>query len=162
MRTYLPATIPLLREWLTSGSARPAGCGYAVTPALREWYREGDIDELEHAASLLAAVASLDLLAADPSAPLRRVVLAVDADGAHVMPDADERGALRLRASVPFDRWASALVDEADAEPAVSSAVTLLRDPSASAAEVDFALGEAEAADLSWYAVQELRFLVES
>lgn len=159
MRVYLPATIPLLREWLASGGARPVGAAYGVTPALREWYREGGIDELEHAASLLAAVASLDLLAADQAAPPRRVVLAVDVDDAQVSPDADDRGALRLRDAIPMARWASALLDEVDAQRVIGAALALLRDASASADDVDFALGEAEAEDLSWYAVQELSYL---
>jgi hypothetical protein len=158
MRVYLPSTVPLLREWLDAGGAAPAGSAYAVTPALREWYREGDIEELEHAAALLAAVASLALLAADPGAPARRVVLAVDVDDAMVVPDHDERGALRLREAVPTARWASALVDD-EVSDAVYAAIALLREPTASADDVDFALGEAEAVDLAWYAVQELPHL---
>ncbi|HEX3897774.1 MAG TPA: hypothetical protein VHW74_01270 [Mycobacteriales bacterium] len=160
MRVYLPATVPLLRDWLAVGVATPVGLAFGVTPSLREWYREGDIDELEHAASLLAAVASLELLADDPSAPRRRVVLAADVDDAGVVPDLEERGALRLRDGVPSARWASALLDDDDAVPVVSGAVTLLRDASAGADDVDFALGEAEAADLGWYAVQELSDLL--
>jgi hypothetical protein len=157
---YLPATIPLLREWLAGGVAAPVGLAYGVTPSLREWYREGDIDELEHAASLLAAVAALELLAADERAPRRRVVLAVEVEEAQVDPDHDERGALRLRDVVPSAWWASALLDDDDASQAVTAAVALLRDSSASADDLDFALGEAEAADLGWYGVQELSHLL--
>jgi hypothetical protein len=160
MRVYLPATIPLLREWLAAGSAAPAGSAFAVTPSLREWYREGDIEELEHAAALLAAVASLDLLADAPGAPRRRVVLAVDVDDAAVVPDLEERGALGLRGSAPVTGWASALIDDEVAAEVVTAAVALLRDPSASADDLDFALGEAEAADLGWYGVQELPHLL--
>ena len=56
-------------------------------------------------------------------------------------------------------RWASALVDDVAAEPAVVAAVALLRDAVRLADDVDFALGEAEAAELGWYAVQELPFI---
>jgi hypothetical protein len=157
---YLPSTIPLLREWLRAGNAIPVAAAYAVTPSLREWYREGDLDELEHAAALLAAVASLDLLASDSSSPPRRVVLAADVDDAMAIPDHDERGALRLRDAVPSSRWASALVDDEGAADAVLAAVALLRDPAALADDLDFALGEAEEADLSWYAAQELPHLL--
>jgi hypothetical protein len=160
VRVYLPATIPVLRDWLARGLATPVGLAYGVTPSLREWYREGDIDELEHAASLLAAVASLDLLADDASAPRRRVVLAVDVEDSQVVPDHDERGALRLRDAVPSERWASGLLDGEDASEVVTGAVALLRDSAASADDLDFALGEAEAADLGWYAVQELSHLL--
>ncbi|HVT20785.1 MAG TPA: hypothetical protein VHE57_05295 [Mycobacteriales bacterium] len=159
MRVYLPATVPMLRDWLGEGVARPAGSAYAVTPALREWYREGDAEELEHAAATLAAIAALDLLVADPRAPARRVVLAVDVNDGDCSPDPDERGALRLRGPVPSAQWASALVDGPDAESAVSAAVGVLRDPSAGADDVEFARGEAEAVELGWYAVQELDFL---
>ena len=82
MRVYLPATLPLLAEWHLAGHAAPGLAG-AVTPGLREWYREGDADELEYAAQRVAARLSLEMLAADPGAPRRRVVLAVD------VPDAD-------------------------------------------------------------------------
>jgi hypothetical protein len=159
VRVYLPATVPLLRDWIAADAASVTGAAYAVTPSLREWYREGDADELEHAASSLAAVAALDLLAADGDAPARRVVLAVDVDDADCLADPDDRGAVRLRGAVPGSRWASALVDDVAAAPAVAAAVTLLRDPEARPDDVDFAVGETEAADLGWYAVQELGFL---
>jgi hypothetical protein len=160
MRVYLPATVPLLRDWLTAGSATAVGPAYAVTPTLREWYREGDIEELEHAASLLAAVGSLTLLADDVAAPPRRVVLAADVDEARTTQDLEHRGAVRLAGAVPRDRWSSALVDDDGAAAVVAAAVELLRDPAADATDIDFALGEAEAADLGWYAVQELPFLL--
>ncbi|HWC34915.1 MAG TPA: hypothetical protein VG650_08810 [Mycobacteriales bacterium] len=159
MRVYLPATIPLLRDWVAAGTATPDGAAYAVTPSLREWYREGDAEELEHAAATLAAVASLELLARDREAPPLRIVLAADVADGDCIPDPDERGALRLRESVPSARWASALADDEAAEPVVRAAVALLRDPSAAADDVEFALGEAEATELGWYAVQELPFL---
>lgn len=161
MRVYLPATFPLLGEWLSAGSATPAVGAFAVTPSLREWYREGDLEELEHAASLLAAVASLHLLAADPSAPPRRVVLAADVEDGQATPVLDERGGLRLAGPVPRERWASALIDDEAASPVVSAAVALLREPATPADDLDFALGEAEAVDLGWYAVQELGYLLD-
>ena len=52
--------------------------GFAVTPALREAYVSGDAEELEYAALTEAARASLRLIAADPVAPPRRVVLAAE------------------------------------------------------------------------------------
>jgi hypothetical protein len=161
VRVYLPATVPLLRDWIAADAATAVGTVFAVTPSLREWYREGDAEELEHAASSLAAVSALDLLAADAAAPARRVVLAVEVEDSECVPDLDERGALQLRGPVPIKRWASALVDDAAAETAVLGAVTLLRDSGADADDVEFAVGEADAAELGWYAVQELRFLLD-
>src|SRR5580693_391225 len=93
MRVFLPSTLPALAEALRAGqvgssagsSADPATgadpgqqFGYAVTPALREAYASGDDEELEYAALTEAARASLRLLASDPAAPSRRVVLAAD------------------------------------------------------------------------------------
>ena len=71
----------------------------------------------------------------------------------------DERGAVRLRSAVPVSRWASALVDDDSAAASVGAAVTLLRDATAPPDDVDFARGETAAAELGWYAVQELGFL---
>jgi hypothetical protein len=152
----------MLRDWIAADTATAAGTAYAVTPSLREWYREGDAEELEHAASSLAAAAALNLLAAADGAPPRRVVLAVDVDEAECVPDPEERGGVRLRGPVPAARWGSALVDDTAAEPTVRNAVGLLRDADAAADDVDFALGEADATELGWYAVQELRFLLDS
>ena len=72
MRVYLPATVPLLRDWIAADAASAAGAAYAVTPSLREWYREGDADELEYAASSLAAVAALDSIRAPAASPWLR------------------------------------------------------------------------------------------
>jgi hypothetical protein len=159
MRVYLPATVPMLRGWMVAGIAEPAGPSYAVTASLREWYREGDAEELEHAAASLAAAAALELLAADAQAPARRVVLAADVAEGDCAPDPDERGALRLREPVSSVKWASALIDDEAAAPTIRAAIALLRDSSAAADDVDFALGEAEAAELGWYGIQELPFL---
>ena len=70
MRVYLPSTLPRLTEALQAGEIGPAPQpGFAVTPALREWYASGDLEELEYRALLEAARGSLRLLAAQPDAP---------------------------------------------------------------------------------------------
>src|SRR5229473_2474977 len=80
MRVYLPATLPALADLLRTGEIDPAPLtGFAVTPALREWYSSGDMEELEYVAMMQAARSSLRLLMADPAAPRRRVVLALPA-----------------------------------------------------------------------------------
>jgi hypothetical protein len=79
MRIYLPATLPALARLLLTGEvSQPPVRGFAVTPALREGYSSGDLEELEYIALLHAARASLRLLHDDPDAPRRRVVLAVE------------------------------------------------------------------------------------
>src|SRR5271166_3039275 len=79
MRVYLPSTLADLAPALVAGQVGPAPViGYAVTPALREWYASGDLEELEYVAMMQAARASLRLLHADPDTPRRRVVLAAE------------------------------------------------------------------------------------
>src|SRR5260370_26607394 len=78
MRVYMPFTLPTLARLLADDQTAPRVRGYAVTPALREWYSSGDEEELEYVALTQAARASLRLLHADPQAPGRRVVLAAD------------------------------------------------------------------------------------
>lgn len=159
MRVYLAATLPLLARWHSDGQA-PPGSGQAVTPALREWYREGDTEEMEYVAQLAAGRAALDLLAADVDAPRRRVVLAVDAPDLDVVPAPDAgRSAVVVGVAVPVSAWASALVDDEDAEAVISAAVTALGAAAAGDDDAAFLLDEAAATELGWYAVQELDHL---
>jgi hypothetical protein len=159
VRVYLPATVPMLRRWLADGRA-PAGLAWAVSPGLREWYREGDEEEMEYVAQLAAGRASLGLVAADPDAPRLRVVVAAEAPDPDVAPTTGPRGEVAVAAELPVERWASALVDGADAEPLVAAAVRAL--PAAAAGDDDaaFVLDDAAAAELGWYAVQELEILL--
>jgi hypothetical protein len=156
MRIYLPATIPLLLAWRAEGTASPEGSAYAVTPSLREWYREGDADELEYAAGLAAGMAALGLLAADPSAPRRRVVLAAEVADSAVTPEPSERGAVRLGGPIPVQTWASVLVDDLGAVAVVSAAVAALDAAARGDADAEFALDEAAATELGWFGIQEL------
>jgi hypothetical protein len=158
MRVYLPATLPLLARWLADGQAPPTG-GQAVTPTLREWYREGNEEEMEYVAQLAAGRAALDLLDADVDAPRRRVVLAVDVPDLDVAPDPAGRSAVVVGVPVPVVWWSSALVDDEDAEAVVSAAVTALGAAAAGDDDAMFALDEAGATELAWYAVQELEHL---
>jgi len=155
VRVYVAATLPLLRQWLATGHA-PPGTGWAVTPALREWYREGDQEEMEYVAQLAAARGALDLLAADPDAPRLRVVVAAEAPDLDVSPTGGPRAQVVVAVPLPVSQWASALIDGADAADIVAAAVDAV--PAAAAGDDDaaFALDEAAAVELGWYAVQEL------
>lgn len=159
-RVYLPTTLAGLRAALEAGSI-DAASGFAVTPALREWYVEGDLEELEYAATTAAARASLGLLAArDGSAP-RRVVLAVDLADDAVQPAPElDRAAVRLSAPVPWQAVESALVDDPSAADDVLSAIAAL--PAAEAGDDDaaFTVDSVDDHELGWYAVQELSALV--
>jgi len=155
VRVYLSATLPLLRAWLQQGHA-PAAAAWAVTPALREWYREGEQEEMEYVAQLAAARGSLDLLAADPQAPRRRVVVAADAPDADVTPTGSPRAAVTVGTALPTALWASALVDDEVAVAVVTTAVEALPGAAAGDDDAAFALDEAAAVELGWYAIQEL------
>ena len=155
MRVYLPATLPLVAEWLQTGHATPTTAA-AVTPGLREWYREGDDEELEYAAQRVAARLSLELLAADPGLPRRRIVVAADVADADVAVLDEPRGTVSVGAAVPRTTWASALVDDEEADVVVSAAATALPAAAHGDPDASFALDEADATELGWYAVQEL------
>jgi hypothetical protein len=164
VRVYVPATLPMLEKWLVVGEAAPPeGVSlqtvYAVTPSLREWYHDADLDELEHAAQVAASVGSLGLLAADADASRRRVVVAADVEEGSLSPQAG-RAEMRLSGSIPVTRWASALVDGPDAESVVTAAVAAIAAAAAGDDDAQFAIDEAEAQELGWYAVQELRDLL--
>src|SRR5256885_14945730 len=90
MRVYIPTTLPGLAEAHKAGELGPAPLdAYAVTPALREWYVSDDIEELEYAALSRAAQASLRLVAGDPKAARRRVVVAADVPDSEAVADPD-------------------------------------------------------------------------
>jgi hypothetical protein len=163
VRIYLPATLARLERWLAAGEATldpdgPGALAYTVTPTLREWYYEADLDELEHAAQRAAAAGSLPLLAADPTASRRRVVVAADIDEAAVVAEsAAGRAAATIRVPIPVNAWASALVDDPDVGPVVELAVTSLPAAAGGDPDAQFALDDAEATELGWYGIQELR-----
>jgi hypothetical protein len=162
MRVYLAATMPALAAALRAGEIGPAPlAGFAVTPALREWYASGDLDELEYAAMAVAARASLRLLAADDSAPRRRVTLAADVPDDQVSScgSVDEPAAVKISSAVPLTRVASAHVDEPAAAADVRAAAAAI--PAADRGDDDakFTVDGAEGHELLWYAVQELPYL---
>jgi len=160
MRVYLPSTLPEIERVLKDAEAGPAD-GFAVTPALREWYATGDLEELEYVAMGDAARASLRLLAADPDAPRRRAVLVAELPEDQVTgsADVDARGAVRLARPVPLKRIVAGHVDDPEAAPDVAAAVEAL--PAADAGDDDaaFTVDGAEGHELMWYATQELQFL---
>ena len=174
MRVFLPSTLPALAQALQTGQVAPGPApgpgsgqgsgplsGYAVTPALREAYASGDEEELEYTALTEAARASLRMLADDPAAPPRRVVLAAELPADEVKLDArnDEPARVLIGAAVPVKLLASAHVDDAEAGADVRAAADAL--PAADAGDEDakFAVDGAEGHELGWYATQELPYL---
>jgi len=170
MRVFLPSTLPALAEALRAGQVDPGPdsshgplSGHAVTPALREAYASGDEEELEYAALTAAARASLRLLAADPAAPRRRVVLAAEIPADQVKLDArdDEPGRVLITAAVPVQRLACAHVDDTEAGADVGAAADALPAADAGDEDAEFTVAGAEGHELGWYATQELSYLAE-
>jgi uncharacterized protein DUF6912 len=161
MRVYLPATMARLVEVLAAGEV-DAPVAFAVTPTLREWYVEGDEEELEYAATTAAARASLRLIASDRATSARRVVLAADVPDASARPAPDvDRAAVRLVDPVPLARVVSVHVDDAAAEADVRAAVGALAGAHAGDDDAQFVVDGVEDHELAWYAAQELGPLVE-
>ncbi|MEU7450656.1 hypothetical protein AB0A72_02505 [Streptosporangium roseum] len=167
MRVYLPCTLPALARVVTLGELGPAPLtGYAVTPALVEWYVSGDTEELEYVALTEAARASLRMLAADRAdgvqVAARRVVIAAEVPDGSVSAGAEleERARVRLAAAIPMADIAAVHVDDLSAVEDVEAAIAAL--PAADRGDDDarFALDGAEANELLWYATQEIPDLV--
>jgi hypothetical protein len=164
MRVFVPSTLPAVAQALQAGHVGPGPLpGFAVTPALREAYASGDTEELEYAALTEAARASLRMLAGDPAAPSRRVVLAAELPAEQVSWDArnGEPARVVIEQAIPLARLAAAHVDAPEADPDVRRAVQAL--PAADAGDEDagFAVDGAEGHELGWYATQELSYLAD-
>jgi hypothetical protein len=136
--------------------------GYTVTPALREWYSSGDIEELEYVAMTHAARDSLRMLAADPAAPRRRVVLAAEVTGEHVTVNADfdEPALVWVDGPVRLRYIVSGHVDDTSATDEIAAAVAALEAADAGDDDARFVVDGAEGHELQWYATQELGDLV--
>ncbi|MEU4210334.1 hypothetical protein AB0F13_10125 [Streptomyces sp. NPDC026206] len=167
MRVYVPLTLHGLAEAHKAGQLGPAPLdAYAVTPALREWYVSDDTEELEYAALGQAALGSLRKLAAEPQAPRRRVVVAVDVpDGAVTVdpdrgPDWSAFGEVRLEASVPLKKAAAVHVDAGDAEEDVAAAAAALGAADQGDDDAQFTVDGAEDHELMWFGVQEIPNLI--
>ncbi|MGY1632367.1 DUF6912 family protein [Geodermatophilus sp. SYSU D01186] len=168
MRVYLPATTSVLRTLVDDGRLAGPHTAFAVTPRLREFYAVSDagadVEELEYAALLGAARASLRLLDIDPAAVRRRVVLAADVPDAAVteMEDPDtEPGAVRVTADVALRDVASAHIDGADAEDDVRAAVNVVLEADLGSEDAQFVVDQAEGHELAWYASQEIGTVLE-
>ncbi|PZG09783.1 DUF6912 family protein [Nonomuraea aridisoli] len=163
MRVYLPCTLPALAVAVEAGGLGPAPLtGYAVTPALIEWYASGDTEELEYVALTEAARASLRMLAADradgvEAAPRRVVIAAEVPDGAITAgADLEERARVRVGEAVPLTTVAAVHVDDTDAADDIEAAIAALPAADEGDDDAQFTVDGAEAHELMWYATQEI------
>ncbi len=163
MRVYLPATTSVLGRLVDEQPVGPAPItAFAVTPGLREWYVDDDLEELEYAAMLDASRASLRLLSADPSAASRRVVLAADVpDELVTVRDDLDRGVVRLAQPVTLRQVVSAHVDDSSAEQAVIAAAAAIDGADLGDVGAQDVVDDAEAFELAWYATQEIPALLK-
>ncbi len=162
MRVYLPATSTVLADLAESGTLGPAPrTGFAVTPGLREYYLDDDIEELEYAAAAEAARAALRLIAVDPAAAKRRFVISADvADSSVAVRDDLDRGVVRIAVEIPLAWCASVHADDADAESTVAIAAEQIDAADLGDPAAEEAVDDAEGFELSWYATQELADLL--
>jgi hypothetical protein len=171
MRVYIPATLAMLQRLVADGSMFPlGGTAFAVTPALREAYAEGDGEELAEVALREAALGSLRLLAVDRQdgsagagadlLPPRRAVLVADVVSATARPDLDD-AVVRLSEPVALGDLVAVYVDIAAAEPAVRAAIDAIDAADLGDEDAELLVGDAQDHDLAWYATQELPFLLE-
>jgi hypothetical protein len=163
VRVYLPATTTVLRTLADEGVLPGPHTAFTVTPQLRRFYAvsdaEADDEELEYAALLAAARASLRLIDVDPLAARRRVVIAADVPDAAVQPLDDEDadpGAVRVTAEVRLRDVASAHIDGAEAEDDVRAAVAVVLEADLGSDDAQFVVDQAEGHELGWYATQEI------
>ncbi len=168
LRVYLPGTMRVLVALRERGELAPTGPdgrpaeAHTVTPALREWYAEGDDEELEYVAFTRAAQAALRLLRHDPGVPRRRVVVSIDIPPGRLTAVDSELGssAVRLGAPVPLAAVAAIHVDAATAEPDVDAAAQVVEEALAGDPDAQFTVDGAEDHELAWYDVTELDELV--
>ena len=162
MRVYLPGTTTILRGLHDSGEYGVAPVtGFAVTPGLRDWYEQGDLEELEYAALGEAARASLRLIDADPGAARRRVVVVADIADADVSVRDDlDLGVIRLARAPQLAELASVHMDDLDAEATVAAAATAIMAADLGDDAAQQAVDDADGFELAWYATQEIGALI--
>lgn len=163
VRVYLPATVPMLAGMREQGVLAVTE-GHVVTPALREWYAEGDEEELEYVAFTRAAQDSLRLLGDDSQAPRRRAVVSADLPAAMVGRSDGELGssAVLLTGDVPVAAVASLHVDGAEATGDVAAAAAVVAEALAGDPDAQFTVDSAEDHELEWYDVSELELLLRA
>lgn len=156
-RVYIAGTLSLLTRWAGQQSVEVIGQGHAITPALVDFFAGADQEELEYAAMVEAAMSSLRLLADDPDAPPRRVVVAADVSLSLAPSGAGyPMSAVLLPGVVPLDQVASLHIDEVEAEADVRVAMAAIRDADAGDAAAQLRVDQAEVHDLLWFDVTEL------
>ena len=163
VRVYLPATLAQLGPLRAKEAISPPTEAHAVTPDLREWYAEGDEEELEYVAFTRAAQGALRLLRHQPAAARRRVVVSADVPATSVRRRDRDLGSslVEVAGPVPFAAVAAIHVDSADAEEAVAAAADVVDEAAAGDPDAQFTVDGAEDHELEWYDPSELEQVAE-
>ena len=161
VRVYVPATVPLLALLKDKGELGAASA-HAVTPSLREWYAEGDEEELEYVAFTRAAQGALQLLRHDRAAPRRRVVISADVPSDALIREEVELGSsdVLLSRPVPLAAVAAIHVDGEDAREDVAAAADVVEEALAGDPDAQFTVDGAEDHELEWFVPAELPHLL--
>jgi hypothetical protein len=162
IRVYLPATMPALMSLRVLGELPAQAEAHAVTPTLREWYAEGDEEELEYVAFTRAAQGALRLLRHDPTAPRRRVVISADIPSGVLLGADKDLGSstVDVLSAITLASVAAIHVDGTDAEPDVAAAAEVVEEAAAGDPDAQFTVDGAEDHELEWYDPSELDHLV--
>ncbi len=166
VRVFLPATFAMLTELEETGQlAARSGWGFTVTPALREFYTEGDEEEIEYSAFIEASMASLRLLAIgdEEKFPHRRVVISVDVDDSVVTPKPDmgEPVVALNPATITKDNLQAIHVDIEESEAATAKAIAAIDNADLGDEDAELAVGDALDNFMAFYDPTELPILVE-
>ncbi|MBP3088741.1 hypothetical protein EML15_06200 [Corynebacterium sp. sy017] len=165
MRVYLPATFSMLRELSQTGVIHArSGYGFAVTPALTDFFESGTEEEIAEYAFDEASRASLRLLAiGDDFFPHRRVVVSVDIDDGRVsfVPNLDEAVLKIEPAQIAVSDVAAIHIDVESSEEAVAKAIAVIDEADLGDEDAMLVVGDALDNFLAWYDPSELSALVE-
>ncbi|AGP31380.1 DUF6912 family protein [Corynebacterium terpenotabidum] len=166
MRVYLPATFDMLGVLAREGQMPVrSGVGFALTPALQEFFTAGDEEEIEYQAFLEASRASLRLLTAGGEArfPHRRVVISADLPAAVVTatPDKGEAVVTLSPSILEVDQLVAIHVDDEGNEAATAAAIDVVDAADLGDEDAEITLGDCEDNLMSWYDARELGILVD-
>ena len=166
MRVFVPATFDMLGTLAKEGQMPVrSGIGFALTPALREFYTAGDDEEMSYAAFLEVARASLRLLTIgdEERFPHRRVVLSLDVEDADVTnaPEKGESVVTLSPAVIEVSQLAAIHVDDEGNEPVTAAAIEVVDAADLGDEDAEITLGDCEDNLMSWYDSRELGVLVD-
>ncbi|MDO4686138.1 MAG: hypothetical protein Q4A92_06275 [Corynebacterium sp.] len=164
MRVYIPATFELLGRLHDTGMLEVrSGWGFAVTPALRDFYTAGDEDEMGLVAFDDAARASIRMLSGGTEVfPQRRVVVTVEVPESQVslMHDMGESVVRISPAQVAIAQVVAIHVDIAENEPATAAAIEVVDAADLGDEDAELTVGDALDNLMAWYDPVELPILV--